>query len=104
RWPRCAHPVMHFDVFKASLSGDEPPVAVAPLLRALWFDARGDWDEAHRIASEIETSDGARVHAYLHRKEGDLPNAHYWYRRAGGAAGSGALDAEWEELVRLFLV
>ncbi|HTV21476.1 MAG TPA: hypothetical protein VMG12_22465 [Polyangiaceae bacterium] len=93
---------MDFDTFKASLGGAAPPSGIAVLLRALWFDANGDWDEAHRIAQDVETSDGARVHAYLHRKEGDLPNARYWYRSAGVAVESGGLDREWEKLARDF--
>lgn len=94
---------MELETFKASLSAGAPPPGVGALLRALWFDARGDWDAAHRIAQEVETSDGARVHAYLHRKEGDLPNARYWYRSAGVPAGSGPLEREWEALVRRLL-
>jgi hypothetical protein len=94
---------MNLDVFKASLSGTEPPAGIDALLRALWFDANGNWDEAHRIAQDVNTSDGARVHAYLHRKEGDAANARYWYRSAGAPAESGSLDAEWEQLARHLL-
>ena len=43
------------------------------------------------------------VHAYLHRKEGDQPNAEYWYRRARVAPSVLTLDAEWEALVKGFL-
>ncbi len=68
------------------------------LLLALWFDARGDWAQAHGIAQEVEGPDGAWVHAYLHRKEGDTWNAGYWYRRAGRAEAKGTLRAEWEEI------
>ena len=68
--------------FKATLSGNAPP-DVAPLLKALWHDARGDWDRAHEIAQDIEDASGAWVHAYLHRKEGDAGNAGYWYKRSG---------------------
>jgi hypothetical protein len=94
---------MNLDLFKASLSGAQPPPGLGELLRALWFDANGDWDEAHRIAQDVTTPDGARVHAYLHRKEGDAANARYWYRSAGVAVESGALDAEWEKLAQHLL-
>ena len=90
------------DEFHASLSGSAPP-AGAPLLRALWHDARGEWDTAHGIAQDVETPDGAWVHAYLHRKEGDIGNARYWYRRAGRKPFEGALEAEWTALAREFL-
>lgn len=54
----------------------------SPLLQALWYDVHGDWDKAHDLTQDLETPDGAWLHAYLHRKEGDLFNADYWYRRA----------------------
>ena len=69
-----------------------------PLL-ALWWDAKGDWQQAHEVAQDIPGADGAWVHAYLHRKEGDLPNAAYWYRRAGRKVASGDLREEWESMV-----
>jgi hypothetical protein len=43
------------------------------------------------------------THAYLHRKEGDLGNAAYWYRRAGRPVASGALDDEWGQIVAALL-
>ena len=83
--------------FKATLSSTTPP-AVPPLLVALWHDARGDWEQAHRVAQEIDDRHGAWVHAYLHRKEGDLGNAAYWYGRADQPAATDALDAEWARI------
>ena len=74
-----------------------------PLLRALWHDAHGDWNRAHSIAQDIESPDAAWVHAYLHRKEGDLANAGYWYRQAGKQRPSVSLAEEWTELVNYFL-
>ena len=94
---------MDFDEFRSTLSGAAPPPGLSSLLRALWLDGRGDFDGAHGIAQDVDTSDGARVHAYLHRKEGDLSNAGYWYRRAGCPVEAGSLDAEWEALVRRLL-
>jgi hypothetical protein len=70
----------------------------------LWLDRKGDFAGAHAIAQDVHTEDGARVHAYLHRKEGDLPNAQYWYGKAHCQAARGSLEAEWEALVRRFLV
>ncbi len=69
------------------------------ILLALWWDAKGDWSRAHEVAQEVEGADGAWVHAYLHRKEGDDGNAGYWYRRAGRAVGRGDLDKEWAQIV-----
>ena len=73
-----------------------------PLLAALWWDARGDWVRAHEIAQSVETADGSWVHAYLHRKEGDLGNADYWYRRAGRRRPAVTLDDEWAEIAEAF--
>jgi hypothetical protein len=94
---------MDFSSFKASLEAAAPPDAVSPLLRALWLDARGEFDAAHAIAQDVDDAEGALVHAYLHRKEGDESNAGYWYRRARATPAQGSLHAEWEALVRRFL-
>jgi len=88
--------------FNATLSDTHAP-RVALLLQALWHDARGDWNEAHRLAQNVETSDGAWVHAYLHRKEGDAGNAAYWYERARQPAATDALDAEWQRIAAALL-
>ncbi len=93
---------MTIDEFRATLSSTTPP-AVVPLLVALWHDARGDWEQAHRVAQDIDDRNGAWVHAYLHRKEGDLGNAAYWYGKAHQPAATDALDAEWERIVGTLL-
>ena len=79
------------------------PASAPPLVRALWHDATGDWDGAHRVAQDVESAEGAWVHAYLHRKEGDSGNAGYWYRRAGKPAASGSLDDEWRAIAAALL-
>jgi hypothetical protein len=86
--------------FEASLVGDAPPTGTIAPLEALWWDAKGDWAEAHRHAQQDESATGAWVHAYLHRKEGDLANADYWYRRAGKTAPEVTLADEWRTIVR----
>src|SRR6185436_18262600 len=80
--------------FRLTLSDPAPP-GVSPALVALWHDARGDWQSAHNVAQDIDDAAGSWVHAYLHRKEGDLGNAAYWYRRAGRPVAREALEAEW---------
>lgn len=87
-----------FEEFKATLEDSTPP-NVAPALLALWHDARGEWNQAHQVAQDVHDAAGAWVHAYLHRKEGDLSNAQYWYRRAGKPSASGALTTEWDHIV-----
>lgn len=88
------------DEFRATLSEGEPPAGLSAALRALWLDAKGDWSGAHGLVDDPRTTEEARVHAYLHRKEGDLSNARYWYRHAGSKPATGPLDVEWETLVR----
>lgn len=95
---------MQFDAFKATLRKDAPPPVDNPLLRALWYDAKGDWDRAHDIAQDVPDADGSWVHAYLHRVEGDEWNANYWYRRAGRTMPDLSLQEEWEQLVKALLV
>ena len=89
--------------FKASLSAGAPAQALSPPLAALWWAAKGDWDAAHKIVQDENTSDAAWVHAYLHRVEGELSNAGYWYRRAGQPVAKDELDAEWERIVSALL-
>jgi hypothetical protein len=72
-------------------------------LAALWWAAKGNWDKAHKIAQDVETVDAAWVHAYLHRVEGDLGNAGYWYRQAGKPVAKDSLDAEWERIASSLL-
>src|SRR5262249_6640480 len=93
---------MTLDEFKATLDDAQPPV-VAPVLRALWYAAKGKWDEAHTIAQDINDSSGAWVHAYLHRVEGDQENARYWYRRAGHIEATDGLEAEWARIATALL-
>ena len=93
---------MTIDEFTAALKATTPP-AVPPLLLALWYDARGDWDRAHSLAQDVDDKAGAWVHAYLHRKEGDLSNAGYWYRRAGQGVATDSLAEEWSRIATSLL-
>jgi len=85
--------------FQASLEGAKPPAGLAAPLEALWHAGHGDWDRAHRIAMDAKGADGAWVHAYLHRQEGDLENARYWYRQAKRPEATGGLPSEWSAIV-----
>ena len=94
---------MTLDELRVFLAQSDPPANVPPLVAALWWDAKDDWNRAHEIAQSVETSDGAWVHAYLHRKEGDTGNAAYWYRQAGQPVCILPLDAEWEQIASALL-
>jgi hypothetical protein len=89
--------------FLASLQDPAPPTDLPDVLVALWHDAKGDWDAAHHVAQDIDTADAAWVHAYLHRKEGDLGNAGYWYRRARRPVATDSLDDEWRRIATALL-
>ena len=88
--------------FKKSVTLKNKP-DVNPLLTSLWLDAVGQWDKAHNIVQDIPGESGALVHAYLHRKEGDMFNAGYWYRRANRGISQYSLEKEWEEIVNELL-
>lgn len=85
--------------FRASLRDDAPPPGLPLALQALWWDGKGNWDEAHAAAQEAGDADGSLVHAYLHRVERDPGNARYWYARAGRAMPEAPLAEEWAALV-----
>jgi hypothetical protein len=89
--------------FRASLSGTAPATSLEPPLAALWWAAKGEWDKAHTIVMNEETANAAWVHAYLHRVEGDLGNAGYWYHQAGQPVAKDSLEAEWERIVSALL-
>jgi hypothetical protein len=94
---------MTFSEFKNSLKQPAPPSNLNNMLQALWYDAKGDWTSAHNVAQEINTLEGSWIHAYLHRKEGDLGNASYWYHRANRPASKKSLVDEWEEITKAIL-
>ena len=94
---------MTIEQFKTSLSESVAPYGLNRNLLALWYDAKGDWHEAHNIVQETSGLEGDWIHAYLHRKEGDLGNASYWYSRVGKSRPNSTLEEEWEELANYLL-
>jgi hypothetical protein len=95
---------MTFEEFKLSLNDNSSPHGINDSLKALWHDAQGNWNRAHLLAQEINDYSGAWVHGYLHRKEGDLANASYWYSRAGKKMPKVPLDEEWEAIAKQLLL
>ena len=88
---------------RTSLSSDRPPAGLGGPPAALWWAAKGDWNEAHELVQADGSAAAAWVHAYLHRVEGDLSNAAYWYRRAGRDPCEAPLEAEWSEIAEELL-
>jgi hypothetical protein len=88
-----------FNQFLGTLTSDIPPEAWPLSLKALWFDAKGNWKASHDIAQDMHNNLGSWIHAYLHRKEGDEFNAGYWYRRANRPIPTITLDEELKQMV-----
>jgi len=94
---------MTLQEFRESLSQLAPPTPENLALTGLWWDAKGDWTRAHESAQQDEGPSGAWVHAYLHRKGGDISNAEYWYNRAGKKHSSASFEVEWDEIAEALL-
>ena len=86
--------------FEESLLQHEPPKGASVYLQSLWYDAKGDWDKAHSLIDHLTDKTASRVHAYLHRVEGDNWNANNWYTKAGERMPDVSLKEEWTLLVR----
>ncbi|MEZ4729746.1 MAG: hypothetical protein R3E79_21660 [Caldilineaceae bacterium] len=94
---------MTLQEFKASLQQETPPAGLSTALQALWQAGKGEWQASHAITQVQGDADVDWVHAYLHREEGDLNNAGYWYRRAGKPTSSQSLAEEWDEIAQALL-
>ncbi|MEX0291322.1 MAG: hypothetical protein AB3N14_19620 [Flavobacteriaceae bacterium] len=92
-----------YEAFIETLVDKSPGNSWPSTLKALWWDAKGDWHTAHDLVDGSGAEHANWVHAYLHRKEGDRWNAGYWYRRANRPFPEKSLEQEWEDLVE-FLV
>ena len=93
---------MDFESFISSLNQPKPAASLSKELQSLWLDKNNRWDEAHKLIQWLPGKSFARIHAYLHRKEGDLWNANYWYDRSDDKIPNMSLDEEWNYLVKKF--
>ena len=94
---------MDISVLKESLLTDSPPPGASVYLTALWYDGKNDWNQAHELIQDLPDKNASWIHAYLHRKEGDIWNADYWYNKAGKKRPSCSLEEEWEQIAKSFL-
>ena len=94
---------MTFTDFTASIANNTPPTAISIYLKAMWYDAKDDWHQAHGLVDQLSDATACWVHAYLHRKEGDIWNADYWYNRAKKTRPADSLDEEWKDIVMKLL-
>lgn len=94
---------MTFEEFQKSYEGNEPPVCLSLELKSLWFSAKNDWNKAHELIQHETGMRCALVHAYLHRLEGDVGNADYWYSKAGTVRPMVSSDEEFKLLVKTLM-
>ena len=94
---------MDFEAFNQSIKDPVPLGNISVYLQAMWYDAKGNWEKAHSMVDSLTDATACYVHAYLHRKEGDIWNADYWYRRAGKVRPDISLQQEWEIIVQELL-
>lgn len=86
------------EAFRRTLP-DPAPAPASLAVQALWWAGKGDWERAHNCAQQQEGDPACDlVHAHLHRQEGDLENARYWYRRAGRTLPALSLPDEWSAI------
>lgn len=94
---------MTLDEFMDSVTENAPPGGLPETLHALWWAEKGNWEKAHTISQAIETPEGSWIHANLHREEGDLGNARYWYTRAGKAEAHDGVADERRRIIEALL-
>ena len=94
---------MQFEIFQQSIKDNKLPAGISVYLQAMWHDGTNNWSKAHNLVDSMEDATACWVHAYLHRKEGDIWNADYWYRRAGKKRPELTLEQEWEVIVKALL-
>lgn len=91
---------MTFPQFKEALASNGPPADASVYLQSLWYDHNGNWEKAHELIQDMVDKKAAWIHAYLHRKEGDIWNADYWYRKAAKERPSYSTEKEWEVIAK----
>lgn len=94
---------MQLAVFQQSIKDNKVPAGISVYLLAMWYDGNGNWDKAHSMVDNLTDTTACWVHAYLHRKEGDIWNADYWYRKAAKERPGITLQQEWEMIVKTLL-
>ena len=94
---------MTIEQFTETTKEATPPAGLAEPLKAMWYAGKGDWKRAHEVIQDIETKTAYQIHAFLHRQEGDIKNAGYWYHRAGKGIPEKTLAQEWKDITKALL-
>ena len=95
---------MTYDEFILTIENNEEPTNQPLYIQALWYDAKGNWQHAHSLIDSLDDKNSCWVHAYLHRKEGDISNANYWYGRAQKQRPPNSLQEEWNTIAMSLLL
>ena len=95
---------MQYDDFIKSTKESEPTDKLSGVHLAIWYAVKNNWDMAHNIVQDINTQTASWIHAYLHRVEGDISNAHYWYNRAKKEPSSESLKSELDDIIQLLFL
>ena len=86
--------------FQEILAEESIPRGLNTCQKCIWYLKKGDWDRAHDILQEEDSKDTSWVHGYLHKVEGDMGNAKYWFRLAGRKWREDVgLEDELEEII-----
>ena len=91
---------MNYNNFIKLTKESKPPDILSGIELALWYAIKNNWDMAHNIVQDINTNTASWIHAYLHRLEGDLSNANYWYNRAGKKCSTETLQFELNNIIK----
>ncbi len=94
---------MNYDDFINLTKESDPPNVLSEVHLALWYAFKDNWDMAHKIVQDINTEIASWIHAYLHRVEGDLGNANYWYNRAEKKSSNESLEIELNNIIKSVL-
>lgn len=97
-------PVFHRAIAAVSLNLHPLEVSMSTdHAKALALVREGKWDEAHELVQRSSDRQSCLIHAYLHRVEGDMGNARYWYSRAHESMPDNTLEEEWRRLHALVI-
>ena len=91
---------MKYNDFIKLTRESKPSDELSGIHLALWYAAKDNWDMAHNITQDINTELASWIHAYLHRVEGDIGNADYWYNCARKKPFSKSFKAELDDIIR----
>ena len=95
---------MQYDHFIQLTKKSKPSDKLLEVHLAIWYVVKDNWEMAHNIVQDINSKYAFWIHAYLHRVEGDLDNAHYWYNRASKKPSSESLKSELDDIIQLLFL